>query len=199
MTRPETIRGNLKMKMRSWNLRRFAFPVALLLTGLAAIVGAQAQSASPGTRSLNQVAISPDGNRVAWVQSSENVPGEPTGGSAIYVQDLRSSTAKPKRISAGGDSHAANEDTIAWSPDSKHLVFLSDAEGDGQSNFYVVNVEGGSARKLTDLKGYLTDPTWSPDEKTIAFLFTENAPRARPDRVPGQGVGAQRQRRAGPG
>ena len=116
------------------------------------------------------MAISPDGNRVAWVQSSET-------GSAIYVQDLKSPGAKPKRISAVSDVHAASEDTIAWSPDSKHLAFLSDVEGEGQSNFYVANVEGGSARKLTSLKGYLADPAWSPDQKTLAFLFTENAPR----------------------
>ena len=105
-------------------------------------------------------------------------PGNPQEGSAIYVQDLRSPGAKPKRVSASNDNQAASEDTIAWSPDSKHLAFLSDLEGDGQSNFYVANVEAGGVRKLTNLKGYLADPAWSPDEKTLAFLFTENAPRA---------------------
>ena len=57
-------------------------------------------------------------------------------------------------------------------------LFFPTSEGDGQSNFYVANVEAGGARKLTNLKGYLADPAWSPDEKTLAFLFTENAPRA---------------------
>jgi dipeptidyl aminopeptidase/acylaminoacyl peptidase len=158
------------MKTKHWNFLREAFRFALLTGCLAAVVGVRAQTSSTAVRDFNQVAISPDGNRVAWVQSSET-------GSAIYVQDLKSPGAKPKRISAVSDVHAASEDTIAWSPDSKHLAFLSDVEGEGQSNFYVANVEGGSARKLTSLKGYLADPAWAPDQKTLAFLFTENAPR----------------------
>jgi Tol biopolymer transport system component len=159
------------MRTNRWKLARLAFPIALLV---AVVVVAQAQSAGPAARNFDQVAISPDGNRVAWVQASANAAGELTGGSAIYVQDLRSPNSKPRRVSAGTDIQLASEDTIAWSPDSKHLAFLSDAEGDGQSNFYVVNVDGGSARKLTSLKGFLADPAWSPDEKTLAFLFTES-------------------------
>jgi len=166
------------MKANCWRVARLGLWVALLAGNLTAVVGVQAQNTSRAARNLDQVAISPDGNRVAWVQSSANASGEPTGGSVIYVQDLKSPGAKPRRISAGTDVQAASEDTIAWSPDSKHLAFLSDVEGDGQPNFYVVNVDGGSARKLTGLKGYLADPAWSPDEKTLAFLFTENAPRA---------------------
>jgi Tol biopolymer transport system component len=141
------------------------------------VIVAQAQSATPAARTFDQVAISPDGNRVAWVQASANAAGELTGGSAIYVQELRSPNSKPKRLSAGTETQTASEDTIAWSPDSRHLAFLSDIEGDGQSNFYIADVDGGS-RKLTSLKGFLADPAWSPDQKTLAFLFTENAPRA---------------------
>jgi dipeptidyl aminopeptidase/acylaminoacyl peptidase len=166
------------MKISPWNSLRLAFQVAFLAGCLASVVAAQAQRTNTSARDLDLVAISPDGNRVAWVQSAVNASGEPTGGSAIYVQDLKSPSSKPKRISAGNDNQPASEDTIAWSPDSKHLAFLSDAEGDGQSNFYIVNVDGGGTRKLTSLKGYLADPAWSPDEKTLAFLFTENAPRA---------------------
>jgi dipeptidyl aminopeptidase/acylaminoacyl peptidase len=166
------------MKMCRWHSTRLAFRAALLMGFLAAVIGAQAQSTIPSARNFDQVAISPDGNRVAWVQSSANTSGEPTGGSAIYVQDLRSQSSKPRRISAGSDIQTASDDTIAWAPDSKHLAFLSDVEGDGQSNFYIVNVDGGPARKLTNLKGFLADPAWSPDARTLAFLFTENAPRA---------------------
>ncbi len=166
------------MKTNRWSPVRLAFRVALVAGCLASVADGQAQSTSRSVRSFDQVAISPDGNRVAWVQSAVNASGEPTGGSAIYVQDLRSPNSKPRRISAGSDAHAASEDTLAWSPDSKHLAFLSDAEGNGQSNFFVVNVDGGGARKLTNLKGFLADPVWSPDEKMLAFLFTENAPRA---------------------
>jgi dipeptidyl aminopeptidase/acylaminoacyl peptidase len=161
------------MKRKYWNSIRLLFRIGLLASSLAPVVGVQAQNSSRSALSFDQVAISPDGNRVAWVQSSE-----PTGGSAIYVQDLKSPVSKPTRISAGAGNHAASEDTLAWSPDSKHLAFLSDVGGDGQSNFYLADVDAGTAHKLTSLKGFLDDPAWSPDGKTLAFLFTENAPRA---------------------
>src|SRR5262249_3161763 len=37
---------------------------------------------------------------------------------------------------------------------------------------------GGSPKKLTSVKGFLDAPRFSPDGKTIAVLFTENATRA---------------------
>lgn len=164
------------MKVKGWSWKRLVV-MATLLTACFAVVGVHAQSAIPVAQNFDQVAISPDGNRVAWVQEAVNESGAATGGTAIFVQDLKSANSKPKRISAGADAQNAGEGTVAWSPDSKHLAFLSDIEGGGQSNFYVVNVDGGDARKLTSLKGYLADPAWSPDEKTLAFLFMENAPR----------------------
>jgi dipeptidyl aminopeptidase/acylaminoacyl peptidase len=160
----------VKMKLFRWNSGRFACRVAFVVSWLA-LVCAQAQSSS-SARDFYLAAISPDGNRVAWVESMGA-----SGGTAIYVQELKSSGSKPKRISAATGGNAASEDTLAWSPDSKHLAFLSDVGGGGQANFYLINVEGGGVRKLTNLKGFLSDPAWSPDEKTLAFLFTENAPR----------------------
>jgi Tol biopolymer transport system component len=43
---------------------------------------------------------------------------------------------------------------------------------------YVSDLDGNLARKLTNLQGFLDAPQWSPDGKTVAVLFTENAPRA---------------------
>ena len=51
---------------------------------------------------------------------------------------------------------------IAWSPDSRQLAFLSNAQTPDQLQLYVANVTGGEARKLTDLKGSLDAPSWSP-------------------------------------
>ncbi len=73
---------------------------------------------------------------------------------------------------------AHEEHDIAWSPDGKRMAFLSDAATNGQLQLFVANVEDGSAKQLTHLKGFLASPAWSPDGKTIALLFTENATRA---------------------
>ena len=150
------------------------------------VVMAQAQSSRPplssvidplfATRTFHDVAISPDGTRVAWV---EFIP-EKAGGSsnsAIYVAELSNATS-PRRITAATDRKNYGEQSVSWSPDGKRLAFLSDAQSPGQTQLCVADASSGAARKLTNLTGYLDDPQWSPDGKSIALLFTENAPRA---------------------
>ncbi len=129
-------------------------------------------------REFKEVAISPDGGRVAWVEALREKSGGPSPNSAIFLADLKSPTLPPRRISAGNGTRPFAEHDLAWSPDGKHVAFLSDAEGRGQLELYVGEVTGGRARKLTKLTGFLANPQWSPDGKTLAFLFIENAPRS---------------------
>ncbi len=129
------------------------------------------------THTFQQAAISPDGSSVAWVEDVHSKNGVVSGSTVIYVKNIKSS-APPHRISAGvGDSLHA-ESNVAWSPDSQKIAFLSDAAKKGQLQLYVTNAAGGPAKMLTNVKGFLANPGWSPDGKTIAVLFTENATRA---------------------
>ena len=124
------------------------------------------------------VAISPDRSMAAWVEDLKLKSGQPSGKSAIFVKSLKSGAAMPRRVTAGAAAVPHVEGDVAWSPDSKKMAFLSDAGGAGQAQLYVVSAGGGAARKLTNVKGFLNAPKWSPDGKSVAILFTENAPRA---------------------
>ena len=128
-------------------------------------------SALSSTKRFEQAAISPDGAKVAWV---EIIAG---GNSAIWVASVRAASADARQITAT-TSGPAEERGIAWSPDSKSLAFLSDAEKSGQSQLYVSDLSSARPRKLTGVTGFLDLPGWSPDGTTIAILFTENATRA---------------------
>ena len=123
-------------------------------------------------RDFKETAISPDGAHVAWVVGLAGKDGLPSRNSAVYATEVRG--GKPRRITAGKGAECM-ERGLAWSPDNSRLAFLSDCAKSGQLQLYVTGA--AQPRKLTNLTGYLAHPLWSPDGKSLAVLFTENAPR----------------------
>src|SRR5471030_208322 len=99
---------------------------------------------------FEQVAISPDGKGVAFVETTTS------GKSGLYVSSTTQASTtqgKPRRMTAGkaAGSRAAevpSEDSPAWSPDGRSLAFLSDAASAGQAQLYVLNIGSGKVRKL---------------------------------------------------
>jgi dipeptidyl aminopeptidase/acylaminoacyl peptidase len=123
---------------------------------------------------FRQVALSPDGERVAWVESGSPRSG-PGGGSIIQVLHLDEPDAKPFRVTVCLGHSACNESSVAWSPDGRRLAFLSDAGLGGPVQLYVANVSDGPAKKLTSFQGPLSAPRWSPDGDHVAVLVMEGA------------------------
>ena len=123
-------------------------------------------------RHFSQVAISPDGSRLAWVESTRSKDTSESRFSAVYFKDLRNSSA-PKRLT----SDHCTERSPVWSRDGK-LAFLSDADSKEQVQLYVAaNPGSGKPKRISSLKGAVNDPRWSPDGKQIAVLFIEDAAR----------------------
>src|SRR6202022_5203491 len=54
-----------------------------------------------------------------------------------------------------------------WSPDSKTLAFISSREGNSQ--VYVLSMEGGESHVITHVAGGADFVKWSPNGSTIAF------------------------------
>ncbi|CAN5912716.1 S9 family peptidase [soil metagenome] len=54
-----------------------------------------------------------------------------------------------------------------WSPDSRWLGFIAD-RGEGRQ-VYLIRPSGGEARRLTGIKGGVTDFAWAPSGEAIAF------------------------------
>ena len=118
---------------------------------------------------FRDVALSMDGATVAWVDIGRS---DGPGQASVYVKDLRAS-GSARRIAAA----ASSEHALAWSHDGR-LAFLSNAESGDQLQLYVAASAGrGTPRKVTDLKGYINSPQWSPDGRTIALLWIQGLTR----------------------
>lgn len=176
----------LESHMRSFNLKILALSVPLFQLCLSATartnsnVNSRLESAARvmfGVRACQQATISPDGRRVAWVESVADPSGASSSNSAIYIKELNALTSA-HRVTAGDARSSHEELDVLWSPDSKKIAFLSDAGSPGQLNLFVVDVMSGRPRQLTHLKGYLAAPAWSPNGESVALLYTENATRA---------------------
>src|SRR4030095_14938413 len=68
-----------------------------------------------------------------------------------------------------GDKSSTNP---KWSPDGNWIAFTSNRK-ENRNNLYLLNVNGGEAEPLTDVKSSVSDFAWSPDGRTIAFTMSD--------------------------
>ena len=135
-----------------------------------------------GTAQFHSVALSRDGKRVAWMEKVQTPDGPAADESILYVQDLGG--AQPRRITAGHDGKAHDEDEAAFSPDGSSVAFLSDAAKKDQPQLYVADLRTGAVRQLTRVTGHLEHPRFSPDGRRLAVLFIEGAADERGPLMP---------------
>src|SRR5438034_1408226 len=136
----------------------------------------QAIHSLAAARGFTQAVVSPDGKKVAWVEEIRDRNGADSGYSAISTTTIDGKALSGKITISSGPPHV--ESDIAWSPDSRGFAFLSDAAKSGQLQLYLQSAPAQPAKPLTNVKGFLASPKFSPDGKAIAVLFTENATRA---------------------
>ena len=113
-------------------------------------------------------AWSPDGTRIAFHRYRD---GLSDGYVDICLLDVRVDTSLFRRRTRGGRVRRLTgpgwDLNPAWSPDSRHLAFMSTRNGDW--NIYVMDADGGKVRQLTADSGGNGSPGWSPDGTQIAF------------------------------
>jgi hypothetical protein len=112
-------------------------------------------------------AISPDGKRRVWVDTS-GAPGlEPTA--ILSVEDIAGNGSREVTTGAniGGLCNRP-----AWSPDSRHVLFQKTASTAAAAGVWaLVDVDTGEEVMLDEPTGCY--PVWSPDGKAIAWYDQE--------------------------
>ena len=111
----------------------------------------------------DQPAFSPDGERIAFRSNRE--------GGGIFVMGRTGEAVR--RVTRAGFKPA-------WSPDGLQLAYATESvdvnpqNALGRSELWVVHVNGGEPRRLTDVDG--TQPSWSPNGRRIAYMTRLDSP-----------------------
>lgn len=147
--------------------------VALMMAGLLLAQSAVAPSA-PGAaqramtfmdvmemRGVGGGQLSPDGARVAYTVA---IPHWKSGKTYtdLFVADAATGASRQMTF-----TREKQETGPQWARDGRRLAFLSDREGGQQ--VYLLSVDGGEARKLTDAKDGVHAFAFSRDGKWLAF------------------------------
>ncbi|HMD48635.1 MAG TPA: prolyl oligopeptidase family serine peptidase, partial [Bryobacteraceae bacterium] len=111
--------------------------------------------------------ISPDGSRIVYTHVRVNAKHD---GYETALWIISSTGGAARQLTSG-----PRDTSPAWSPDGKTLAFVRAPEKDGKTQpaqIYLLAMDGGEARPLTDLPKGAGAPQWSPDGRSIAFSST---------------------------
>ena len=131
---------------------------------------AGAQSAKPmtlddllGAVRVTEPAVSPDGRLVAYVRTTTDLQ---TGKRNADIYTVAADGSAAPKLFAGGNG---SQRTPRFTPDSRQIAFISDA--DGAAQVYVAAVDGGTPKKITSLSAGVQPPlVFSPNGRMVAFV-----------------------------
>ena len=115
---------------------------------------------------------SPDGRRIAFVSGRDGYP------QGMYT--MNSDGSDVRRIAPVG----GGVPTLVWSPDTRHIALSHSygGEWDTESNGYIgivyyvalVGSDGSGYRRVIESDSPISEPSWSPDGRRMAFITTED-------------------------
>ena len=104
--------------------------------------------------------VSPDGRLVAFTVQNIDVPTNKRV-TQIYVAPVAGGTSI--QITQAGDDN----ERPRWSPDSRHIAFVSDRGGTSQ--IWLMDPDGSNARQATNISTEVGGVLFSPDGKNLVF------------------------------
>jgi eukaryotic-like serine/threonine-protein kinase len=122
------------------------------------------QQVTTGAGQDVEVAVAPDGKRLAYATLRQNAD--------IWRLPVSPQTGMPNGTPEAVISTTREDSRGAWSPDGKMVAFNSDRTGD--MNIWLFTLADSSTRQLTTGHGGDFQPNWSPDEKKIAFFSSRS-------------------------
>ena len=154
-----------------------ALIAALLLAAVSRADGGFTPQDVARTRTVSQVAMSPDGAEIAYVLAVPRRPVEEDDGASWAELHVVGRDGASRAFLAG----EVNVSEISWTPDGKGIAFLAKRGKDEARSLYVIPAAGGEARRIVGLATEITSYGFSPDGRRVVFLAKEEPPKARKD------------------
>ncbi|MFN7932006.1 MAG: protein kinase [Bryobacteraceae bacterium] len=107
------------------------------------------------TGSVRDIAVTPDGSRIAFISDG-------SGNRDLWTAKSDGTEAQP--LARAGEMRVGSP---RWSPDGSQIAF--DAYTHALGDIYIIGQEGGAARRLTPEPSAESRPSWSRDGKWIYF------------------------------
>jgi eukaryotic-like serine/threonine-protein kinase len=136
-----------------------------------AVAGGDPQRLTASPVSEGSPCWSPDGTRIAFLRYAA-VPEE----AGVYV--VSTSGGSPKRLAKTFPLAHIFDRHLDWSPDGKYLAVADKESADKPFSVFLIAVETGERRKITDPLNAATGdtgPAFAPDSKTLSFRRTVSA------------------------
>ncbi len=135
-------------------------------------------------KDVGDIAVSPDGEWVAYSVSTTNVDKDEDV-SDLFMVNWDGST----RIQLT-HTEDSSEGSPRFSPDGKYLAFIT-SRTDGKSEesddpksksqVWLMNRSGGEAKRLTELPGGVSDFDWSPDSRRLVIVSMDPEEKVKQD------------------
>ncbi|NDY94638.1 S9 family peptidase [Wenzhouxiangella limi] len=118
---------------------------------------------------VGQVAISPDGQNIAYTRSVPRRPGVDEDGPAWAELHLIDASG----VSRGFITGEVNIGQLGWMPDGSAVTFVATRGDDEHAALYRIPVGGGEAQRLISVGTGVAGYSLSPDGERVALVATD--------------------------
>jgi dipeptidyl aminopeptidase/acylaminoacyl peptidase len=126
--------------------------------------------------SLSDAQISPDGTRVAFMESRGDYAKDRRDSQLMLLQ-IKTRRMRPLTFDRRGVS------SPRWSPDGTRIAFLApvrrDENSEPQDQIFVLRLDGGEAQAVTAAPEGVDNFAWSPDGRRFAYITQDENPREK--------------------
>ncbi len=120
-------------------------------------------------REVSQIAISPDGENIAYTVSVPRDPfNEEDGSSYKWLYVYKNKKSYPYITGEVSIS------SIKFSPDGNFISYLSKRNDDKQKSLYKIPIDGGESQKIIEFTTEISEYEWSPSGNQIAFIAKDS-------------------------